>query len=154
MYNIVLLFCLLTLLPACKSFPPQISTLTIHDSKGAIHVDIQHFKHGETIVRGFTIVRREDLHKYHTVRDDLFHFVNEERFRNFKFTHSLSYLGTEKGFHLLRHYSKFTNGREQIFRFAIRECEVKNSRTVTEEFRKHTASYRRVDLSEGKCTVK
>jgi hypothetical protein len=70
-------------------------------------------------------------------------------------TSGIKYLGTENGYHLLQIWEKIAADKNEAWAFALHKdsCNVENPRSQDEEFKTHSASYRRVDFENG-CDIK
>jgi len=68
---------------------------------------------------------------------------------------ALTYLGSEREYHLMRVWRKFVTDPDEITRFAVRhgECDVHSAQERAKEFEEHGASNRKVVWLDGHCTV-
>lgn len=88
-------------------------------------------------------------------RDGTYYIVPIPELRRVFTSRYLTYLGTENGFHLFRHWTKIPQNENEVWLFALKfdSCNVAESDVLKEEFRKYSTSYRRVEFLPG-CIVR
>lgn len=134
---------------------PEIRTVNIHETNGGVYAKMENLQIYRAAADEVKVLSKYQVDHEMPRNYDIFYIVTKETLLRTKFSKSVSYLGTERGFHLFRMYSKFTTNRDQVFTIAVKEsdCTVSEPKSVFDEFAQHSSSYRRLIIEKTSCVV-